>query len=417
MSTDRLERRLPEVLTELSLPRLPDYVDTLLQRTARMPQRSRWTFPERWFPLSTLTAALPTRRLPLRPLIAVAILVALLVASIALYAGSQKRLPPLFGPAVNGLVVTNNAAGDIVAADPGSGAVRTIVAGPGLCCSSVSPTGERISFLHTSATGGDPTGLTVANMDGSVIRAVPDDNGAAVSWFEWAPAGDRLLLSNSSGPAILDIATGKLTPITGTSNVIRASWIGVTGDILLTSQPSTTTPSDTIRVARLAAGRTSNSTEIATLQYTVDPPLVSPDGSKFLYDIWGPESRQHGDIHVFDFASGTDRAITEEGFDDGISNENPVWSPDSSQIAFERAVPGGYYQIAVMQALGGDPVLLGQKLPIMENGAAIRFSPDGKSLLVTYRKAQATWIFPLAGGDGRQVTWTTTEDNDWQRLP
>jgi len=30
MSIDRLERRLPEVMTELALPRIPDYVDELL---------------------------------------------------------------------------------------------------------------------------------------------------------------------------------------------------------------------------------------------------------------------------------------------------------------------------------------------------------------------------------------------------
>ncbi len=417
MSTDRLERRLPEVLTELSLPRLPDYVDTLLQRTARMPQRSRWTFPERWFPLSTLTAALPTRRLPLRPLIAVAILVALLVASIALYAGSQKRLPPLFGPAVNGLVLTNNAAGDIVAADPDSGAIRTIVAGPGLCCSTIAPTGQRITFMHSPTGAGAPTGLTVANLDGSVIREIPGDDLAA-GWLEWAPAGDRLVITASTRVVIVDIATGTVTPITGTSDVTHASWIGATGDILLTSHVSGTLPENTtLRVGRLAAGKTSDPTDIATLQFAIEFPLVSPDGSRFLYNIWGPEGRLHGDVHVFDFATATDRPITEEAFNDGIIWENPVWAPDSAHFAVERIDSDGYYQIAIIPATGGDPVLVGSKVPTPEDGALIHFSPDGMSLLATYRKTQTTWIYPVAGGVGRQVTWTTTEDNDWQRLP
>ena len=78
MSIDRLERRLPEVLTELSLPRVPDYVDDLLSRTARTPQRPGWTFLERWFPVSAITDAMSLpQRLPLRPLVAIAILVVL----------------------------------------------------------------------------------------------------------------------------------------------------------------------------------------------------------------------------------------------------------------------------------------------------------------------------------------------------
>src|SRR6185503_1607697 len=62
MSIDRLERRLPEVLTELSLPVMPDYVDNLLSRTERMSQRPGWSFPERWFPVRTIPAGLSLRR-------------------------------------------------------------------------------------------------------------------------------------------------------------------------------------------------------------------------------------------------------------------------------------------------------------------------------------------------------------------
>src|SRR6185503_3839333 len=102
MSIDRLERRLPEVLTELSLPRVPDYVDDLLSRTERMPQRPGWTFPERWFPVSAITSALQARRpLSLRPLIILAIVAALIVASLVWYVGSQRRPAPLTGLARN----------------------------------------------------------------------------------------------------------------------------------------------------------------------------------------------------------------------------------------------------------------------------------------------------------------------------
>ena len=94
MSMDRLERRLPEVLTELSLPAMPDYVDSLLSRTERTPQRPGWTFPERWFPVSTITAAFaPKRSIPLRPLIVLALLAALVAGALAFYVGSHQRQP------------------------------------------------------------------------------------------------------------------------------------------------------------------------------------------------------------------------------------------------------------------------------------------------------------------------------------
>ena len=48
-------------------------------------------------------------------------------------------------------------------------------------------------------------------------------------------------------------------------------------------------------------------------------------------------------------------------------------------------------------------------------GAAIRFSPDGTQLLVTYRQDGTTWLLPTAGGEGRQGDWAGSDDLDWQR--
>jgi dipeptidyl aminopeptidase/acylaminoacyl peptidase len=402
---------MPEVLTELSLPAMPDYIDDLLLRTARMPQRPGWSLLERWFPVSTFTATMPSRWPAVRPLVAVAVLLALIAAAIALYAGSQSQLPPLFGPARNGLVLAATSAGDISAVDPVTGSVRTIVTGPGLCCTSVSPDGRRISYLHIPAADADPTGLTFANVDGSAASYVPGDQLKGLGWTEWAPSGDRMLATTDEGPVILDTRTAKATILDVPIPVLRASWIGTSGDILLTQHQGDTQ----MRVFRLAAGST-KPTLVTTLQYAVNPPLISPDGSRFLYFIWGTEDRLHGKLHVFDLATNTDRAITEESFADSKVWENPVWSPDGSLIASELYDANGLYQVAVVAATGGTPVLVGPKKPEMTEGAAIRFSPDGTALLVTYRFDKTTWLLPTAGGEGRQVNWATTEDLDWQRL-
>ena len=421
MTTDRLERRLPEVLNELALPRVPDYVDNLLSRTERMSQRPGWTFLERWFPVSTFTATLSRGgRLSPRPLIAVAILVAIVIASIVLYIGSQRRLPPLFGPARNGAVVTNDQAGNIVLVDPVAGTSRILAHGPNLCCAGFTPDGLHVTYLHVPPEGGDPTAGSVANLDGSIVRELPTELLKGLDWAEWTPAGDRILLTTAAGAAIFDLATGSITQIDTDFAVTRASWIGATGDILLTSVAETSPNGQTLRVDRLAAGATSGATQIATLEYAVNPPLVSPDGSKFLYFIWGPEAGRHGRIHIVDLASGIHTTITRDDAQApaGLAEwENPVWSPDGSHIAAELYTTAGN-RIAVVPAamLTGDPIFVGPTFEEFTNGAAIRFSPDGTELLVTYHGDGTTWLLPTAGGEGHQVPWATSEDMEWQRL-
>src|SRR6185503_17729116 len=155
MTADRLERRLPDVLNELALPRVPDYVDTMLSRTERMPQRPGWSFPERWFPVSTIATALPTRRRPaLRPLIVAAVVLALIAAALVAYVGSRPRPAPLLGLARNGPVLITDS-GSIVEVDLTTGSKRTLASGTNLCCAHVSPDGLRFSYSHVPSPGAD----------------------------------------------------------------------------------------------------------------------------------------------------------------------------------------------------------------------------------------------------------------------
>ena len=418
--TDRLERRLPEVLTELAIPRMPVYIDDLLSRTERMPQRPGWTFLERWLPVGTLTSALPVGRRPiLQPLLLLALVAALIVASVAFYFGTQRRLPPLFGPARNGIVVTANEQGDIVSVDPATQETRVLVAGPNVCCVDVSPDGQRFAFLRTDGTPAqEPAGLGVANVDGSNLRDLDAELATFIESLDWSPAGDRILIANEAGTVIVDVATGRQTPIETPFRVVRASWIGTTGDVLLSQRIDEAVESPaSINVYRLAAGATTGAVEVAKLQHAVDYPLVSPDGSKFLYFIWGPEERTQGRIHVFDFATREDRAITPEvdvDRADRHSWQHVVWSPDGSVIAAELFAETDN-RVAILPATGGTPVLLGPAFPTFTN-TAIQFSPDGKSLLVTYRYSEETWLLPVDGSPGQKVDWAVREEIDWQRL-
>src|ERR1044071_1736131 len=103
---DPFERRIGAAMDALAGSRPLDYLDDVFRQTARTRQRPRWSFPERWLPMDT-TLARPTaigRRMPVRSPLLLVVLAAIL-ASASVYSGTQKRLPPPYGPANNGQVV------------------------------------------------------------------------------------------------------------------------------------------------------------------------------------------------------------------------------------------------------------------------------------------------------------------------
>jgi hypothetical protein len=96
------------------------------------------------------TRTIPVVRLPLRQFAIVALLVALLAAALAVYVGSQRRVPAPFGPARNGLIpyVSN---GDIYVGDPVTGTTRLLVSAPrgaGSSSPGFSPDGTRMAYLR-----------------------------------------------------------------------------------------------------------------------------------------------------------------------------------------------------------------------------------------------------------------------------
>jgi Tol biopolymer transport system component len=280
----------------------------------------------------------------------------------------------------------------------------------------------RFAYLHAPPGGGDPVGMTVRSMDGSVIREIGADVANSCC-YEWSPAGDKMLLTRASGGDVVDLATGTVTAIRPNADpyeVLRASWIGTTGDISFISKVAGTEQTGlTVRFSRLAAGATTGARELGTANYFISDAGVSPDGSKLLYFVWGPEVRTQGKLHVIDLTTGADRAVTPEVdvADAQITEwENPVWSPDGSHIAAEVYTAGPNH-IGVIPATGGDPVMIGPEFPTGTNGAHIRFSPDGKLILATYNFNGDTWLLPVDGSPGRLLPWADSMDDiAWQRL-
>jgi hypothetical protein len=180
-ATDRLERDLAEWFGETAAPRTPDWTDDILRQTAPMRQRPRWTFPERWLPMSVTTLGKQALRpAPWGTIALLAALILLIVAAVVLYAGSQRRVPPPFGPAENGSIAfvkppdgysaVNEYVepfGDIQAVDPVTGMVTTLVGGPeadGVPAYSLD--GTRLSFVRQVKERASEPGLSGISLVG-----------------------------------------------------------------------------------------------------------------------------------------------------------------------------------------------------------------------------------------------------------
>ena len=171
------------------------YLSETLESTSRAPQRRWWSSPERWLPVDL------TMRRPLVPsirprAIALLVLLALLVASIAAYAiGTRHRLPPPFGLAQNGEVVVGTD-GDLSVADPATGERRPLISGPAFDFGPVfSRDGTRFLFLRGGPTDcGQPDCgllLMVADADGTALHPVTPGT-PLLDGVDWSPDGMQI---------------------------------------------------------------------------------------------------------------------------------------------------------------------------------------------------------------------------------
>ena len=112
-------------------------------------------------------------RLPWRAISLALVMIALLVAAVAVYIGSQTRLPAPFGTAGAGLVAYE-ANGDIYTVDPINGVATAIVSGPETDLGPrFSRDGTHIVFERKVKGDSGPGQLYVARSDGTEPTATP----------------------------------------------------------------------------------------------------------------------------------------------------------------------------------------------------------------------------------------------------
>ena len=376
---DRFERELPLALRDVAGPHSPDYLTDILGRTAHTRQRPAWASLERWLPMDLATARVPVTRVPWRPLAAVTLLGLLLAALLAVYAGSQRHVPPPFGPALNGLVPYETGE-DIYVADPATGESRMLVGGPDDDHDpTFTPDGTLIGFIRSVPQGDD---VYVVRPDGGDLRRItlqPLENIMATTW---APTSDGLVVAHD---------------VDGTQHL------------------------DVLDLRGAAPPRT------ISMGHDIDQVVFRPPSGKEVL-VRGTFDGQGG-LYALSPDGTSHRLLVKASLPllrnvDVQDLNGPTYSPDGTRIYYNRYMSdAGGIQAWVMNADGSDQRRFNASgPPCCWWEGEMAPSPDGKSLIM-WRVApndggSAITIFPADGsGDGRAIGPTLAGTGDWHWAP
>jgi hypothetical protein len=439
-SPRRFESDLPVLLDDLYLVGTPDYRDDLVRKTARVRQRPAWTFFERWLPMELVTTRVPTTRMPWRQIGVLALLAVVLGATIAAYIGSQPRVPPPFGRAANG-VVAYSVAGDIYAADPTTGSVRPIIAGPE---NDIGPEfsrdGTQIVFERVAPVDGDfsKSHIYVARSDGSGVTRVTQEPIALTmsevgDHYQFSPDGRLLVMTARTEDGV----GGILIAATDGSGT-RWVDLGEFEDRVTQVTEASFRPPDGNQI--LFVGTDHNAANGGPGVYVVDPStgigrtiveaapnadldaaVWSPDGSRISYATWTAATQLTVRTHVV-LADGTgDRVLPAPS--GAVWDVGAAWSNDGTRMLLVRGYTGTWEtsRAVIMPVDGnGTGVEVVQPVPIQKDCCYHwEWSPDDSMILGTPTgtggQALQQVIIDVDSATTRPAPWTSTAAPVWQR--
>ena len=435
MTTERhLERDLPAILGDIAMGPFPDYIDDVLVGTARLRQRPRWTFPERWLPMAVVTRRpVFAPSFPWRTLGVLALLAILMAAALAAFIGSQRQPATPFGPAGAGLVAFESS-GDIRVVDPTTGSATTVVSGREQDLGPrFSRDGTRLVFERK--VDGGRSELYVVGADGSDLTRItpepillsPSVLGEPWEQYQFSPDGQSVLIATRSK------GVGGITIAKSDGSGIRQLDVG--RDV---TEPSFRPP-DGVEILFVGDGSPGTAhglyavnADTGDVRTIVEPSSVydiaganwSPDGSQIAYWRWGGLS-EHAGINAHT------RVVSADGTNDDALAEPPGtvwssgtdWSNDGTRLLVIRGFSPAFEDVrpAVVPADGSSMGI--------ETDRRIRFvqeccpfaewAPDDSRILVTPVDAagqpgRQLIIDPLTG-ETQVAPWDTTSDPTWQR--
>jgi Tol biopolymer transport system component len=417
----RIERRLPQLLTELAEPRTPDYFERIVHRTAVSTQRPAWTFLERWIPMSVATfRGSFASNAPWRNLALLALLILAIVAGIVAMGSRPRPLPAPFGPAQPGLVAYD-AGGDILTADPATGAIETLVGGPEPDSQPQwSLDGSRLAFQREA--GENRSHVFVTDGAGERLTRLTQEALVRVRDLVFSPDGEQLLITSSrdaratisvaatdgSGVRTLDLDQTASLPSFRPPD--GRSFLFVGGDAFSGAGQGVFTYD-------LATGNVRAIIDLIPGAEIVGRPTYSPDGTRIAYGVWVPGQDVNARVYTAN-ADGTGSQPVPHP--DTCCEANPVWSNDGTRLAFTRWRWDDTRLIAVVPWDQGG-VGMEFEIPFVYRGIA-SWSPDDKWILVTptttedgsHRSPQV--LLDIERGEVRAIGWETESDPAIQRL-
>jgi Tol biopolymer transport system component len=418
-----LDRTLAEWFRANAGEAMPDYLDELVDRVAREPQRRWWSSPERWLPVDLTSRA--TTFAP--PRFGRLLLVALLIMAIAALAivaiGSRsQRLPPPFGPALNGSILSSTVSGDILSMEPDGSNARTIISDPAYDFGPwFSHDGTRFAFWRRVAT--NEFQVMVANADGSAARPLSGRLPGA-DWYEWSPADDLVaVIQTRSLQRVLTIldAKGSEPPRDVDLGALDVDndvfWLPPNGDeLIFTARASLDDKDSGLYAVRRDGTGLRLLAPIATEHYF--DLTVAPDGKTIAYSNIEPDSSDNGigwHIHVRDLQTGADRQVTFGPRKTGnVDEHGPAISPDGRQLLL-WAEDGNLAHLMVVPSDGSDGAqVIGP--PLTNNGDFnYAFAPDGRTAILNVGLG-TTWLIDLGSGEGAKLDDPIRNFSSWQRL-
>jgi Tol biopolymer transport system component len=345
------------------------------------------------------------------------VLIALLVVMgmIAAIVGSrpQTTLDP-FGPAANGVVVYADYRGDIYVLDPEAGTSRPLISDRDHDAVPIfSRDGSMIVFARRDANG--LYQLTIAQADGTIVRSIAGPMEPV--WLDWSPDGTRLAVIDSSP------VTFSIVSVDGSERHdidlpgLKADQVfwRPNGEELVVSAVSTGPGAETHGLYLVRADGSEHRPIVPPTSNSEDlqAPALSPDGTQIIYTQWEGDEYPGGHLYVVDVDGGDVRKLF---FDWATESDYYAkWSPDGSQIVFNRGRAQDTYYLSVAPAGGGHVVDIGSKLA-WGPAAEAAFSPDGSKVIARYSNGE-TWMFPATGGPGRRLEISTDVSlASWQRI-
>jgi len=356
-----LERDLTAWLSETAMPHTPDYADEILDETARIRQRPRWTFARRWLPIPEVHVVSPVRGQTLLTGISLLVILGLILAALVAFVGGRRALPPPFGLAGNGLLVAS-VAGDIVLVDSETMGARSIVAGAAL---DRDPhwalDGTRFAFLRET---GDRQAVIVADVDGRVLSVTEPFSQIDSDSIAWSPDGRQIAIGADRGRTrviyVIEAASGRARDVGVVYGGFEVYWRPPDGRQLL------------FRAADAGGG-------LAVVSVADDAVVRVPTGNDEMSDLrplgWTPDGRsvlfQHdeGDLP---------RTIVVE-MDTGAQVALDVGFGHVSNDGTRVAGASGLEQLCVSAITGGACEVLGNGIHVEgPHGASVVWSPDDR---------------------------------------